>query len=336
MDKHKLIQIIEKELEELKVITAEVSENEKDSGLIIEIALGKARVLCNEIELLRTFSAKEESGDDANIDDELNEPGSTLDIDIADPELEIAGPEDENEMLTFSIDESDETDIIEDDENEDTFEDNDIIDEDDDLVDDEDLDDEDNETDESQDQEEELIEFEHDDSLTANDNEVSEQTFDKSEPQHISNPKIREITLGEIEDEPFHVKQQPISKAAERPVFREIPKPEEPTSGEKGVTETINKGQTLNDSIGETKVSETKLNTGPISSLKASIGLNDRYQFVREIFGNNTEKYNKVIDHLDKLETIQQAVEYLKSQLTLQKTETSMKFVELLKRRFTK
>jgi len=43
-----------------------------------------------------------------------------------------------------------------------------------------------------------------------------------------------------------------------------------------------------------------------------------------------------VIENLDKLETIQQAVEYLKANLTLQKNDTSMKFVELLKRRFTK
>ncbi len=331
MDKRKLIQIVEKELEELKIITAEVSENEKDSGLIIEIALGKARVLCNEIELLRTLSAKEESDEDVNIDDELNEPEGAFGVNITDPELEIAEPGDENEILTFSTDESDETDVIEDQEDDDTFEDDDITDEDDDLI-----EDEDNEMEDNEDQEEELIEFGHDDSLTAMDNEVLEQAPEETEHKNISSSSLREITLEEIEDEPLHVKQQPVTKATERPVFKEIPKPEEPALEEKRVIETIHNGQTLNDSIGETKANETKLNTGPIASLKASIGLNDRYQFVREIFGNNTEKYNKIIDHLDKLETIQQAVEYLKSQLTLQKTETSMKFVELLKRRFTK
>jgi dihydroorotate dehydrogenase len=64
--------------------------------------------------------------------------------------------------------------------------------------------------------------------------------------------------------------------------------------------------------------------------------LNDRFLFIKEIFNNNSEKYNTIIDQLDKMETIQQAVDYLKVNLSLQKNETSMKFVDLLKRRFTK
>ena len=74
----------------------------------------------------------------------------------------------------------------------------------------------------------------------------------------------------------------------------------------------------------------------PITSLRAAIGLNDRFFFIREIFDNNTDKYNSVIEHLDKLETIQEAVDYLKANLSLQKNNTSLKFVDLLKRRFSK
>jgi len=70
--------------------------------------------------------------------------------------------------------------------------------------------------------------------------------------------------------------------------------------------------------------------------LRSAIGINDRFIFIREIFDNNTDKYNTLIDQLDKLETIQQAVELLKANLTLQKNETSLKFVDLLKRRFSK
>jgi hypothetical protein len=87
--------------------------------------------------------------------------------------------------------------------------------------------------------------------------------------------------------------------------------------------------------MGETK-QESKLSNSPITSLRAAIGLNDRFLFIREIFNNNSEKYNAVIEHLDKMEQIQEAVEYLKANLSMEKNETTMKFVDLLKRRFSK
>jgi hypothetical protein len=324
MDKRKLIQIIEKELEELKVITEEVSENEKDTGLIIEIALGKARVLCNEIELLRTLSVNEKADQVSGDEDEPNDNDEASDVNISDPELEIAEPQDEDENTTFSPDEFDETDTIEE------VEEDDLTDEDDEL-DDEDIAIEDEET-----GKEELIEFEHGTSLTTEEDETSEQPVSKIEYKINTQLGFREIHMDDADDELISTKTAPISTATERPVIREIPKPQDPAPDKKAVAESFQKGPTLNEAIGETKTSETTLNTGPITSLRAAIGLNDRFLFVREIFGNNTEKYNKIIDHLDKLETIQQAVEYLKSQLTLQKNDTSMKFVELLKRRFTK
>jgi len=324
MDKRKLIQIIEKELEELKVITEEVSENEKDTGLIIEIALGKARVLCNEIELLRTLSVNEKADQVSGDEDEPNDNDEASDVNISDPELEIAEPQDEDENTTFSPDEFDETDTIEE------VEEDDLTDEDDEL-DDEDIAIEDEET-----GKEELIEFEHGTSLTTEEDETPEQPVSKTEYKINTQLGFREIHMDDADDELIPTKTAPISTATERPVIREIPKPQDPAPDKKAVAESFQKGPTLNEAIGETKTSETTLNTGPITSLRAAIGLNDRFLFVREIFGNNTEKYNKIIDHLDKLETIQQAVEYLKSQLTLQKNDTSMKFVELLKRRFTK
>lgn len=329
MDKRKLIQIIEKELEELKVITEEVSENEKDTSLVVEIALGKARVLCSEIELLRKLIAKEEVVADS--EEEPNDNDEASDVNVSDPELEITGTsgaeEDEEVSASYSPDEFDEADAIEDDL------DDDLTDEDDDLS-----DEEDEVEDDKMEEDEELIEFGEGTELPVDDEEPAELPNDKIEYQIDPNMGFREINIEETEEEPEPepIKAQPVSKATERPVIREIPKPEESVTAKKPSAESFQKGPTLNDSIGETKTAETTINTGPITSLKAAIGLNDRFQFVREIFGNNTEKYNKVIDHLDKLETIQQAVDYLKSQLTLQKTETSMKFVDLLKRRFTK
>jgi hypothetical protein len=166
-------------------------------------------------------------------------------------------------------------------------------------------------------------------------NKVIERTELKVEPQ----AGIREIHIDDLDDddiEPVRITPQTGQQA--KPQMREIPKPE-PVAEEKHekviVGEAFQKERSINDTIGENK-SEPKLTNSPITSLRATIGLNDRFLFIREIFNNNTEKYNKVIETLDTLDTIQEAVEYLKANLTMQKNEASLRFVELLKRRFTK
>lgn len=345
MDKRKLIQIIEKELEELKVLSEEIAENENDTSLIINLALSKARLLCQEIELMREIIAKGVvvPADDSPLEDEEewadDVEDEVSDVSISDPELEIVNFEekeseeddttsldDENEDVSFQEDELDSEDLDEDEPE---------IDEDDDQ------DEGEQEFDEEEAEKKEgLIEFGEDNNETEEEIDeykkyqpTVEHTILETEPQ----PGVREINIDDSEDDDLEpVKIARATDVADRPVMREIPKPEELILEKKGVGDSFQKEPSLNDSIGESKTGESPLTSGSISSLRAAIGLNDRFLFIREIFANNTDKYNTIIDHLDKLETIQQAVDYLKANLTLQKNETSMKFVDLLKRRFSK
>jgi hypothetical protein len=164
-----------------------------------------------------------------------------------------------------------------------------------------------------------------------------ESTVQVNELKPDSHSGIREIQIEDLdEEETAPIQFTPASAPSSRPVMREIPKPEDTPKEKQVLGETFQKERSLNDAIGENKSVEPNLGNGPISNLRSSIGLNDRFLFIREIFSNNTDKYNMVIDHLDKLETIQEAVDYLKANLTLQKNDTSLKFVDLLKRRFTK
>jgi len=350
MDKRKLIQIIEKELDELKVLSEEIAENEDDTSLIIELALSKARLLCQEIELLRELTSKNV----AIVTDDLSEEDEVSDVSISDPELEIVNFEESESEVIPELDEEDETLPNFDEENEeDDFNEDEIeseeeepeldVDEatDDDLTDDEDQDESEEEYIEEEIEEEELIEF----GVNGNDeeNEEAEEPQAESKNEHTElktdlQAGVREINIDDMDDdddlEP--IKIPPVSNVTERPVMREIPKPEELIQEKMIIGELPLQDRTLNDTIGETKSTEIPLISGPISSLRAAIGLNDRFLFIREIFANNTDKYNSVIDQLDKLETQQQAVELLKANITLQKNETSMKFVDLLKRRFSK
>jgi hypothetical protein len=310
MDKRKLIQIIEKELGELKLLTEELSEEENDSGLIAGIALSKAKLLCQEVELLGEFSLKEK---EASANEWSGVEETKMEEETADDELPVSDPELEVVSADHPVSAIQEEDVnTEKDESTEEFD---------------DLEEDFNEEDEEK-KDDELIDFDHhNDKKQENQEEKpkEEVTSKKSSDYNIIN-RVKKI-------ESFKSFIPPVIH--NRPVLKEIPNPSE-SEDKEGFPESFHKNSTLNDTISESKQAESTLSSGSISSLRASIGLNDRFLFIREIFGNNTEKYNKMIDHLDKLETIQQAVDYLKANITLQKNEAGLKFVDLLKRRFTK
>ncbi len=353
MDKRKLIQIIEKELEELKVLSEEVAEDENDISLIIGLAISKSRLLCQEFELLRELSAKNFAlpTDDSSEEDEVDED-EISDISISDPELEIVNFDEPEMDEAPEPDEEDEDDLPSfAEESEEEFQDDEIILEDseeepeideDDLTDDEDQDENDIDFIEEEIEEEGLIEFGENNPENAEENEEEEELQPESniEAAELNNDPhsgVREIYIDDTEDDDLEpIKIEPVPDVTERPVMREIPKPEELIQEKLITDEPLSKDRSLNATIGETKSTEPLLTNGSISSLRAAIGLNDRFLFIREIFSNNTDKYNSIIDQLDKLENQQQAVELLKANITLQKNETSLKFVDLLKRRFSK
>ena len=334
MDKRKLIQIIEKELEELKVLSEEVAEDENDTSLVIELAISKARLLRQEFELLRELSAKDAAITiaDSPEGNEVDED-EVSDVSISDPELEIVNFEEPE--LDEAPEEEDEDRPSFDDEN--FIEEEPEVDEDDltDLTDDEDQDESEENFIEGEIEEEELIEF--GENNTEDEIEKSQPAQEHTELKTDLQSGVREINIDDSDNDDLEpIKVTPASSVVDRPVMREIPKPEELIQEKTVIDGPLPKDRSLNETIGETKTAEPLLTSGSISSLRAAIGLNDRFLFIREIFGNNTDKYNTIIDQLDKLESQQQAVELLKANITLQKNETSMKFVDLLKRRFSK
>ena len=323
MDKRKLIQIIEKELEELKVLSEEVSEDKNDISLIIGLAISKSRLLCQEFELLRELSAKNFAipTDDSSKENEADED-EISDISISDPELEIVsiGEQEMDEAPEPDEDDIDLPDFA--DENEEDFQ-------------------EEEPEVEEEIEEEGLIEFGENNPDNSEENEDEDELPEPNgEPTELNTDLqagVREIYIDDVEEddlEPIKIESAP--DVTERPVMREIPKPEELIQEKLITDEPSVKDRSLNATIGEAKSTEPLVTNGSITSLRAAIGLNDRFLFIREIFSNNTDKYNSIIDQLDKLENQQQAVELLKANITLQKNETSLKFVDLLKRRFSK
>ncbi len=335
MDKQKLVRIIIKDLDELKTLSEEVAEIQDNASLIVDLALSKARLVCQEIELLREYSGG------AKTSEAENEPETPED---EDPEISYHDPE--LEILHFDVpdlDEDSEENELENLEDEQPKQDE-IPENEDETKEEMNLQEKEMEKEIAVEEaeEEEIIVYDEDEDEKAERAERDEVPDDEPEIQITelergTPSEVREIHIDELDDDDQEAyKFSPEGATTERQAIHEIPKPEPVAAEKQAVGETFRKERSLNDAIAENKSAEPNLSIGPISSLRASVGLNDRFLFIREIFGNNAEKYNTVIDHLDKLETIQQAVEYLKANLSLEKNETSMKFVDLLKRRFSK
>ncbi|GAB1453902.1 hypothetical protein MASR2M47_39580 [Draconibacterium sp.] len=79
---------------------------------------------------------------------------------------------------------------------------------------------------------------------------------------------------------------------------------------------------------------EHKLSNRPVSSIQSAIGINDRFQYVRELFEGSTENFVKAVTDLDSMKDMKEAVDYLQANFKWKKNESSLKFVNLIKRRF--
>ena len=65
-----------------------------------------------------------------------------------------------------------------------------------------------------------------------------------------------------------------------------------------------------------------------------TVGINDRFQYIRELFDGSSDKYTEAVSSLDSMSNINEAVAYLQHNFKWKKNETSLKFVNLIKRRF--
>lgn len=149
---------------------------------------------------------------------------------------------------------------------------------------------------------------------------------------------------------PKLVKQEPLSEpAGEEPLPKEeMPQPE---INKKEPAHTIQKEQVssvIGDSFshlsnrfneqhgnrkGEDDITDL-LKSKPISSLSEAIGINDRFLFVREIFGGKNEAYIQAISRLDKAESISDARAVIMSYTGDNKeNEAVRQLIELVKRK---
>lgn len=93
-------------------------------------------------------------------------------------------------------------------------------------------------------------------------------------------------------------------------------------------------GKSVNDLLLEQARPDSKFSNMPVQSLQAVIGINDRFLFTRELFDGNGERFSETIKRLDAMGNLHDAATFLRENYKWKKTETSLKFIDLVKRRF--
>lgn len=140
----------------------------------------------------------------------------------------------------------------------------------------------------------------------------------------IKEQSMEDVTIKATISRPVAV-QQELQMEEEEPV----------DSRHKRLGDSFLKEKSVNDLMSEdfSKL-EHKLSKRPVDSIQSAIGINDRFQYIRELFDGRADNFVKTVADLDSMNDIKEAVNYLQGNFKWKKNETSLKFIHLVKRRF--
>lgn len=103
---------------------------------------------------------------------------------------------------------------------------------------------------------------------------------------------------------------------------------------DKRLGDVFQKEKSVNDLLADTNKLENILSNRPVKSIQSAIGINDRFQYIRELFEGKADEFVKTVEELDRMSNLKDAVQFLQVNHKWKKNETSLKFVNLIKRRF--
>lgn len=168
---------------------------------------------------------------------------------------------------------------------------------------------------------------------------VSEIVIEKEEVTIVEN----NITAPEIVQETIEIEQQVVETQQQNIQFKsetiqnelELEEDEPVDLHNKRLGDSFLKEKSVNDirSDDMSKL-EHKLSNRPLSSIQSAIGINDRFQYIRELFEGSADNFVKAVAELDSMNDMKEAVDYLQTNFKWKKNEASLKFVNLIKRRF--
>ena len=187
--------------------------------------------------------------------------------------------------------------------------------------------------------------------------EKEEEKVEEEPHENVEKPKVVHV-MEEIPEEEIPERDRIHGEDLVQDNPFEMPKMEEPNlvdlelENERQTSETVGGFFEQDDAefelstpeiLGEKMMGEDftladKLQQNPLHDLKSAIGINDKFLFVNELFGGSMEKYNKSIENLNDLKTLNGAMIYLNElKIELQwnsSNEAYQKLKELVSRKF--
>jgi hypothetical protein len=154
-------------------------------------------------------------------------------------------------------------------------------------------------------------------------------------PQPAPQPAIRQT-------QPVPQSNQSSQQVRQPQQPQQVVKPSHITS-EPVKKEESQESTTLLDRFGSKKVlhenfeSESVVNqiSTPVSSLSKAIGINDKFRFIKELFGGDSDLYNETIKKLDTIGSLVSAISYIESNFSWDKNSDSVKqLISLIRRRY--
>lgn len=105
-------------------------------------------------------------------------------------------------------------------------------------------------------------------------------------------------------------------------------------NADKRLGDVFIKEKSVNDLLAATNNLEHILSNRPVKSIQTAIGINDRFQYIRELFEGKADDFVKAVEELDSMNNLKEAVQFLQVNYKWKKNDTSLKFINLIKRRF--
>ncbi len=189
--------------------------------------------------------------------------------------------------------------------------------------------------------------------LMIRDHEVAEKIMNSEEtekdevlemaPESIQEP-VPEQLENKVEDEKIEVKDEAIEAIDEEPVISTEENIQKDSSIEKEVShkaKTISEkfeksGELLNEKLAGNKnnVSDT-IHAKPVKSIAGSMGVNDKFYFMRELFDGKADVFRGTIESLDNTVNFDEAANYLSSKFNWDMdSEPVQSLLNLIRRKF--
>ena len=108
------------------------------------------------------------------------------------------------------------------------------------------------------------------------------------------------------------------------------------------IIEEIQEDQSINERLSKGQISETRAQKhakSPIENLEKSIGLNQKFSFIKHLFDNDKKAYDEAINTLNSCTGFIEADDFIENQLKKQflweeETVYVVKFIDLVERRY--